>query len=679
MIRRLLLSMILLPLLCGAAGAVSLPPVGQRVTATIELFGRTVPLPPGAWQVASTGYGRVTGSDPGPYGTIGGVLLIRPDSQSSEFLLLHTNLLPVRGGWGQPSECTDDKALFQSVGEPRNLQNACSFVLPLRRAQLLHSGLPAIASIADAARLDDMLPSWALVSGFRVSDRRDMLDIRYGIAPRRPEPGAWFADQPPTLPAYRSVVRELGDWAQAARKAAQASLRDPATQVAALPPVTLGMRDVARDAAQEQISALQLGLYKLATYRVPSTAFGLAVSTIAVGNIYFGAWITLWQSLTHSAVFLGNELAWEWPTATPVMRLVGTPASPPVPVARRAVPAADDDSLVQLAANSATLPAGTMPLRGRYPVDGKQVPLPAGRWTVLHSTANGGFTGTVLGRLDGHDLLGLVVIHSNIEQTPGILGPSAECGRGDIAFAVTRYDTPEDGFCVYGKRVMPMASDERALRDNRLWAEAAQKLADQGIGVPAHLLMVGARARTQRNFIDARYYFALGADDPDTALRAWADLVQEPMEQGVRGRLPGDAEPLPWPWEMAAVQAATVAQGRATLLDLRAAGIIPQAELERQLAVADAAMADREQQRLSLWGRSFLKVATYRVAAYLDGAAVQMFFTGSPVQGVAVATVHAVAKPLLAYGNEIYWAQSAHGKAPAALLTANFPEIGSDR
>ena len=76
---------------------------------------------------------------------------------------------------------------------------------------------------------------------------------------------------------------------------------------------------------------------------------------------------------------------------------------------------------------------------------------------------------------------------------------------------------------------------------------------------------------------------------------------------------------------------------------------------------------------------SFLKVATYRVAAYLDTFAVQTFFTASPGQGVAVASVHAVAKPVIAYANEIFWAQSGHGKAPAALLSANFPEISSDQ
>ena len=44
-----------------------------------------------------------------------------------------------------------------------------------------------------------------------------------------------------------------------------------------------------------------------------------------------------------------------------------------------------------------------------------------------------------------------------------------------------------------------------------------------------------------------------------------------------------------------------------------------------------------------------------------------------------VASIHAVAKPVMAYGNELYWAHSGIGKAPATLLSASFPEIGAER
>jgi len=681
-IRRFVLAILLLQLGCAAALAVSLPQVGQTASGTIDLLNRAVPLPPGEWQVAATGFGEVADQDPGPYGAIGGILLVRPGQDHDEFLLIHTNILPVKSGWGEPAECVAERVLFQSVGEPRNLHNACAFVVALRRGQLLRSRLPALGRTEAAARLATALPPWALVAGFRVSDRRDMLDVRYGIAPRTPDPAAWCAPEGEPDYAHRATIKTLGEWAQTARKTAMAALRDPIEQVPAMPALVLAAGPGEAEAPQEQISALRLGLYKLATYRVPASLFTLAVSSIAAGDIYLGGIITFWQSLTHSGVYLGNELAWEWPSPTPVMPFVATQPGSASKAARYDVRSAGGDSTVQVAANSNQLPDSALAARGFFAVDGKQVPLPAGSWSVLATATDADVTSTVLGQSNAGSLRGLVVIQDNVAKTAAILGPSVECRRSDIVFAVTRYDTPEDGFCAYGKRVTPALAGE----DNALWARARARLVEQGTTVPPVMTMVGARARTQGNFVDARYYFALPANQEPAAspelaaaLQNWADLMQEPLELGVRGRLPPQESLTPWPGERDAVRSAIELQARGPLEALAAAGTIEPTVLQHQLAQADAAIADREQQRLSLWSRSFLKVATYRVSAYVDTFAVQTFFTASPAQGVVVASVHAVAKPIMAYGNELYWAHSGVGKAPATLLSASFPEIGADR
>jgi uncharacterized membrane protein len=217
------------------------------------------------------------------------------------------------------------------------------------------------------------------------------------------------------------------------------------------------------------------------------------------------------------------------------------------------------------------------------------------------------------------------------------------------------------------------------------------------VDVPPVLLAVGARARTRENYVDVRYYFppdeaiaglsldaAHVADTPAmvehvVALQAWADLAQLPLELGVRGRLPASLAELPWPWQMAEVRDALTRQADAPLERLRAAGAIDDAELRRQLALADAALAERERQRWSLWLRSAYKVATYRVLSYFDAVAVSWIITTSPEQSLAYATINAVAQPIMAYVNEIGWAGSGVGRAAASLQPADFPEIGSDR
>jgi hypothetical protein len=268
-----------------------------------------------------------------------------------------------------------------------------------------------------------------------------------------------------------------------------------------------------------------------------------------------------------------------------------------------------------------------------------------------------------------------------------IFGTSNQCNRSDIAFAVTRYDTPEDGYCVYSKNVAPTGRAD----PSSLWGKALSQLMADGVKVPPEFMMVGIRARTREHYLDARYYFLPDpalmhrdfgdtglTPDPIKALQVWADLAQESIELGVRGRLPGRSVALPWPWQTNAVRDALVWQARRPLEDLAAVGAFDNVELLHQLALADHTLVDREQQRWSVWERSAYKVATYRAASFVDTTAVTAIVTGSTSLGLGYAGVMAVFKPAVAYANEIFWAQAAVGKAPASLLPANFPDIGQD-
>ena len=155
--------------------------------------------------------------------------------------------------------------------------------------------------------------------------------------------------------------------------------------------------------------------------------------------------------------------------------------------------------------------------------------------------------------------------------------------------------------------------------------------------------------------------------------------MQLPLERGVRGRLAATDTALPWPWPGDVVREARRLQAHGPLLDLRAAGALDDAELQRQLAVVDAMLAERERQRWSLWTRSAYKVATYRIASYVDSLAVSGIITNSPGQTFAYATINAVVQPVMAYVNEIGWANWGVGRASAPLIPVNFPEIGRDR
>jgi hypothetical protein len=666
------------------ARAEMLPEPGEIVSGRLTLFGKPIPLPSGNWRVVAASFGKVVGDPPGPgpYGSIGSVLLIRPVGHPDPaFLLIRTNALPVRGGWGPTPECLDDQAPFHFAALPRGRHNACAFVVAARASR--------IASLAGASVIDTALPPVALVAGLRASDRNDVIELRYGVIPPDLRPAAWLGDPEALDAPHREIAAQLGAWARQSTEAALAALRDPVDQV---PPIRAPTLRPPTDEApeSEELAALRLQLYDMATNRAPQTAWNFALASALAGDLAVGATIALWQSAAHNMVSTANETAWEPPLALPPMNFVaGAPvAVPPVataPVATQGVAVTRDPPAVQ------TTPPP-------FAINGKQVPLPDGSWAILaEERPTAGPRGIILGQLDGKALLGLVVIHSNTHRTAEIFGAAADCSRTDIYFARIRYDTPFDGFCSYGKPIA-LAAVGATEPLNPLWDTARRRLVDAGVRLPTTLMMVGARARTTGNFIDARYYFApdrammaaglsgellaadtVGAMPPVlervAALQAWADLLQLPLERGVRGRLGADEATLPWPWPGAAVKDALVQQAHAPLLALRAAGAFDDAELQRQLALADAMLVERERQRWSLWQRSAYQATTYRVASYVGALAVSWIITASPAQTVAYATINAVAQPIMAYVN----AAGSGTAQPAATTPVNFPEIGGDQ
>jgi hypothetical protein len=665
----------------------------DRVSGWLELLGKRIPLPPGEWRIASGGFGRAEGNAPGPYGAIGGVLLVRPiETPDHEFLLIHTNALPVRDGWGEPPGCAAPDALFADTAETRNRQNVCSFVAPFRTSRLMRLRLPALAD----ARVERLLPSWALVAAFRVSDRSDMIEMWYGATPRIPDAAGWFRPEIELDGAYRAVIDRFGDWSEHARHVAIKSLRDPAPQVRPMPPLPLAGVVMEDTPPERSISTLQLALYKLATIQGFESAMTFALATAVSADPYIGVLQTFWQSWTHAAVYVGSEVAWEHPRANPVLRFVAVQ-----PVAGTGGPLTDlaaphpmtlamQGGLLPLAPVAGSdQPRGNVVARGApFIIDDKQVPMPAGSWRVLTRASDGDATGAALARIEDKSLVGLVINYTNPVRLDAIFGTSAECTRSDIVFSVIRYATPEDGYCSYGKKLVL----DQTGADNALWQAALERLRLDGITLPSNVWMVGARARTRENFIDVRYYFAAdqmtqrAGDEvarlgPDAAksLETWADLIQSPLELGVRGRLPGSAAEVPWPWQTSAVTIATIGQTRGQIEALAALGALDGGTAAQQLALADAAMADREQQNWSLWARSAYKTLAFRVVSNVDTLGVSWFVTGSPVQSVAYTVLNQMFRPLILYVNEIGWARANVGKAPASLSSVTFAEIGQEQ
>jgi hypothetical protein len=306
-------ALVALAWLAGSGLAAELPEVGSILQDRLQLAGRAVPLPPGEWIVLGRGFGRVEGPSPGPYGALLGVMLAhRQDSRIDAVVLAATNALPVEQGWGPAPECGAAEMAFASEIKQQARNLSCAFVPPSGLAPAALGGLPAWQSgAAEAERRGWPLPESLLVAGMRASDRHDVIEVRYGFAP-----GSLRGDP----------LAALAPWTEAAERrlaAGMLALPGPAGPLPWPAP-----RPDAATVPAEELSVWRISLYKMLTNRVVQSSITYGLGLLITGDLYASAVMTFWQGVTHSLVYLGNELFWEWPSPPPALAFVAAEGRP---------------------------------------------------------------------------------------------------------------------------------------------------------------------------------------------------------------------------------------------------------------------------------------------------------------------------------------------------------------
>lgn len=284
----------------------------EAVRDSVVIAGKRVPLPPGEWVRLAEGSGSVEGDQPGAYGAIRAVMLAQlRNGQVDGLALLSTNELPVDGGWGVPEACEAAGYVTAVRISARNL--ACGFadLLPANAAAL--TALPAWqAGLAEATKRGLSPPAALAVAGARVADRRDVIEARYAFPPAR------FGMS--GTPSQVAAGSPLAEWTRVTEARLEAAFVTPSPAMPPLPPASPA--GPAAAAASGEIPAWQLGLYKLATNRILQTAISFGIGMVLTADAYASSTLALWQSATHSVVYYGNELAWEWPRTAARMDFV---------------------------------------------------------------------------------------------------------------------------------------------------------------------------------------------------------------------------------------------------------------------------------------------------------------------------------------------------------------------
>jgi hypothetical protein len=176
--------------------------VGDSVPPVLLVAGKQVPLPEGNWVIAGRASGTVIrGDGVGSYGAIQNIILFRiaPTGALDAMAEINTNDLPVVDGWGIAADCQRRDLVLTVVRSRTGWDATCFFVTHTEWQQAGDSSMempPAWLEAKDfAAKRGLRLPASTVTAGFRVSNRRDVIDVRfhYLVDPPATEDAGWAA------------------------------------------------------------------------------------------------------------------------------------------------------------------------------------------------------------------------------------------------------------------------------------------------------------------------------------------------------------------------------------------------------------------------------------------------------------------------------------------------------
>jgi hypothetical protein len=193
--------------------------LGSQHQGRLSLSSRQVPLPIGEWTVVGHGTNKLVSGAPGAFGMIENTILARRvDGRIDALIEINVNRLPVSNGWGSANACSAKDGLATVAFYKTGVDGFCLFVQPTELGAPNAPGPDAWLAARPLLHEGASPPSdlWLTV-GFRVSDRRDVLDVRYHFDPSRlnlqPVPAQdWKLEAVLKAPDRYAAVNQLTTW-----------------------------------------------------------------------------------------------------------------------------------------------------------------------------------------------------------------------------------------------------------------------------------------------------------------------------------------------------------------------------------------------------------------------------------------------------------------------------------
>jgi hypothetical protein len=200
----------LLPLAAQAGAG----PVGSVFHGYLSLNGKQVPLPAGEWVLVGDSYEVLPSVAGGAGDAVESVVLFQLSGSSvPAFVAIHRNAIGVDKGWGVAAECSRTDLYAAIAYENSDTHGFCGFATYVLTATPSDGAALSWKQALDYARLHGLtLPDTWLMGGFRLSDARDLVDVRYHFDPALAG-----------LPTRSAASWQDSDWAVARLDAAAAA------------------------------------------------------------------------------------------------------------------------------------------------------------------------------------------------------------------------------------------------------------------------------------------------------------------------------------------------------------------------------------------------------------------------------------------------------------------------
>jgi uncharacterized membrane protein len=354
-----------------------------------------------------------------------------------------------------------------------------------------------------------------------------------------------------------------------------------------------------------------------------------------------------------------------------------------------------------------TLARGAV-VHGILAVDGKQVVLPAGDWTVAVDAPNGwtnaglgafGYIRTiVLFHLQGTRIDAMLEINGNVLPTADGWGMAADCARADLIVAVVRYRAGWDGSCFFVNHTITASESQPA------WRAARDFAASNGWRFSTTWLTAGFRAANRSDIVDARFHFApegfgiaaepvgawarsawissrLDSDPARLALAKavgdWAVNYSTLLDAGLKNRLT-DVQVVAMPDVRAAGKVEGLIEHRMAELEaMRAGGAITPLDFETQATALRQSGLGSSSTAPDIGSITAVKALSYRVIVSISHLFVDYYWTGNYVAAGALEVLQITINSAKFYFHELAWAKYVGIPRGDAARTLDFAYMGA--